>query len=158
MPKNSIATFRKRLFALRVAAIPALLLAGFSVQGLRAEDLVENLRKLTRQVGHEYLEPAASGLGTAMNTGWFHRPPTPTKFDLTFDFGFVVVGGLYVGAPRHFETDAQFNFDREPRARPWSMPPSPPSTRIRATSCSRSPSAPPCATPCWGASSAPTST
>ena len=119
--------------------------------------MVDNLRKLTRQVGHEYLEPAASGLGTAMNTGWFHRPPTPTKFDLTFDFGFVVVGGLYVGAPRHFDTEAQFNFDREQGTALVDAAIAA-STRTRATSCSRNPSAPPCATPCWGASSAPNST
>lgn len=113
MPKNGIADIRNRPRGFRAAAVAAVLLAMISAGGARGQDLVDNLRKLTREVGHEYLEPAASGLGTAMNTGWFHRPPTPTPFDLSFDFGFVVVGGLYVGAPRHFETDAQFNFDRE---------------------------------------------
>jgi len=117
MPRNAFAVLRSRLRRSRLRAFASALLcalpiAGTTAQDVLGQDLVDNLKKLTREAGQAYLEPAASGLGTAMNTGWFHRPPDPERFKLTFDFGFVVVGGLFVGAPKHFETEAEFNLTR----------------------------------------------
>lgn len=93
------------------AAVFCLLFAA-SAAPVPAQKLLENLRLLGRDAGRKYMDPAASSFGAAMNTGWFHRAPDRQMTGLDIDFGVISVGGLFVGAPKHFNSAGSFSFNR----------------------------------------------
>lgn len=105
-----MAIYRKCLRSLLAGSAAALAL--MAARPALGQDLLDNLRVLGRDAAKQYLDPAASSFGAAMNVGWFYRPPDPKPFGLDIDFGVVSIGSLYVGAPRHFETTGTFSFNQ----------------------------------------------
>jgi hypothetical protein len=96
--------------AMATAAL-SLLLAALTPP-LHARKLPENLRLLGNDAGKRYMDPAVSSFGAAMNTGWFHRAPDRQMLGLDIDFGVISVAGLFVGAPKHFESSGSIGINR----------------------------------------------
>ncbi len=70
----------------------------------------ETLKTYTSENAKGYLEPFVSGIGTAMNRGWYHTADVPT-FGLTLRVGFVAMATPFMDADRTFMATTQPPFE-----------------------------------------------
>ncbi len=75
-----------------LAALPALALAGLAPRAAAAQDVGESIRSLGEANAERYLHPVVSGLGAALNTGFFHTAAVHRP--LGFDVGVQVMGAF----------------------------------------------------------------
>lgn len=95
------------------AAAVALTLSGWAAPGAHAQDLEQNLSQLSSRSAKRYVTPLASAFAANMNTGWYHRTPSPVKIGFHFEGGVLGMGALLGGGARGFKARESFVFSRD---------------------------------------------
>lgn len=81
-----------------------------------AQGLDTTVEKLAEAAAREYVGPVVSGLGAAINAGWFHRAPPPKMAGFHVEGGVALMASFFRDAPTRFETRGAFQFDRDQSA------------------------------------------
>ncbi|MCB0833760.1 MAG: hypothetical protein KDC45_09880 [Bacteroidetes bacterium] len=79
--------------------------------GRAQNDLRSSVSQLTSSFAKGYISPVASGMGTSMNTGWFHRTPPAKKLGFHFEMGVIAMGSTFGSKDRKFTANGDLRLD-----------------------------------------------
>jgi hypothetical protein len=87
--------------------------AGMAAVSAPAQSLEQNLSQLSSRSAKLYVTPLASAFAANMNTGWYHRPPSPVKLGFHFEGGVMGMGAFLGGGARGFKVREPFSLSRD---------------------------------------------
>ncbi|MCU7495720.1 MAG: hypothetical protein HF314_17670 [Ignavibacteria bacterium] len=98
-------------YALRFTAF--LLFSSIIITTTKAQSLEETLSRLSNNAARAYLDPASSGFGANLNTGWTTRAPQAKLFGVDIQFGVVAMGAMFKNDNKTFSFTGDYTFTAE---------------------------------------------
>jgi len=104
---------RKRILLVVVCVLLMSLasMAQQSQSGSGSNDLQGSIEKLSMDAAKHYVAPVVTGIGTDLNSGWFHRAPMAKTFDFDLEFGVVAMATVFSDEQKTFSTSGVFQFN-----------------------------------------------
>lgn len=81
------------------------LLISTAAQVVAQGSLKDAIQNLAQDAAEKYVHPVASGFGSNLNTGWFHRAPKASKFGFNVEFGLVAMGTRFNNKDKSFTSN-----------------------------------------------------
>lgn len=76
----------------------------------QAQDLNETLTKMAGDAAKGFVQPVASGFGSDLNGGWYHKAPSAKIFGIDLELGFVAMGTFTNDENKTFNANGDFRF------------------------------------------------
>lgn len=77
---------------------------------LQAQTFEETMAKLSQIAAKKYIEPAMTGFGSNLNSGWINQVPQPKTFGFDLSIKIVGMGTFLNDKPKTFSTNGMFKF------------------------------------------------
>lgn len=91
-----------------ISKIKLALIFTIGLTPLHSQSIDETITNLSSDAAHQYINPAASALGSNMSAGWFSGLPQKDLMGFHANLRFVGVGSVFVEKERTFSTIGQF--------------------------------------------------
>ncbi|MCD6023147.1 MAG: hypothetical protein K0Q91_63 [Fibrobacteria bacterium] len=89
----------------------ALALGVFGIGSAAAQDWENTISRLQPELAKAYVASVPSGFGANLNTGWYHKPPSPRKFGFNVEGGIVTMATLVGSGKKKLDMRVAFAFD-----------------------------------------------